>query len=115
MEEFLIFSLDDLDVKVSGFSLDDCLSCYKDVLVNKKFGSVSLMKVISHVKSLSSSTGFIKERSITYLEGGELFNYGLIIKERLESALGNLCLIRSVGGVPEFSEKLPVWIFEYIS
>ena len=73
------------------------------------------MKVISHVKGLSTRTGLIKKRGVTDLEAGEFLNYSLIIKERLKSALGNLSLIWCVRGVPKISEKLPVGIFKNVS
>ena len=115
LEEFLIFSLDDLNVEISGFSLDDCLGCQEDILINEKFGSISLMKVISHVKGLSTRTSLIEERGVTDLEASEFLNYSLIIKERLKPALGNLCLIWCVRGVPKISKKLPVGIFKNVS
>lgn len=67
LEEFLIFSFDDLDVKISGFGLDDSLSGNEDILIDKEFGSITLMKVVSHVKGFGTSTGFIEERSVTDL------------------------------------------------
>ena len=45
------------------------------------------MKIVGHVKSLSTGTGLIEERGITDLKACELLNDGLIVKERLESAL----------------------------
>ena len=115
LEEFLVFSFDNLNVEVSGFSLDDGLSRKEDILINKKFGSVALMKVISHVKSLTTSAGLIKKRSVTDLETSEFLNYSLIIKKRLKSSLGNLCLIWCVRSVPKISKKLPVGIFKNVS
>jgi hypothetical protein len=115
LEEFLVFSFDNLNVEISGFSLDDGLSRKEDILINEKFGSITLMKVISHVKGLTTSAGLIKKRSVTNLETSEFLNYSLIIKERFKSSLGNLCLIWCVRSVPKISKKLPVGIFKNVS
>ena len=105
LEELLIFSLDDLNFEIPGFSFNNGLCGNKDIFINKKFGSISFMKIIGHVKSLTARTGLIKEWSVTDLKSSEFLNDSLIVKKRLESALGNLCLIRSVGSVPKSVKK----------
>ena len=61
LEEFLVFTLDDLNVEISGFSFNNSLCGDKDIFINEKLGPISLMKIISHVKSFAGSTGLIKE------------------------------------------------------
>ncbi len=61
LEELLIFSLDDLNVEIPGFGFNNGLCGHKDIFINKKFGPISFMKIISHVKSLTTRTGLIKE------------------------------------------------------
>jgi hypothetical protein len=61
LEELLIFSLDDLNVEIPGFGFNNGLCGNKDIFINKKFRSISFMKIIGHVKSLTARTGLIKE------------------------------------------------------
>jgi hypothetical protein len=60
LEELLVFSLDDLNVEIPGFGFNNGLCGNKYILINKKFGPISFMKIISHVKSLTTRTGLIK-------------------------------------------------------
>jgi hypothetical protein len=115
LEEFLVLSFDDLNVEISGFGLNDSLSCNKYVLINKELVSFSLVKIISHIKSLCTGTGLIKERGITDLKAGKLFDNSLIVKKGLESALRDFGLIGGVWSVPKVSRNLPVGVLQDVS
>lgn len=100
LEEFFVLSFDDLNVEVSGLGLDDCLGCYEDFFVDEELGPFSFVKIVSHVKGLSTGAGLIEERRVTDLESGELLDNSLVVKEGLEPALGDFRLVWSVWCVP---------------
>src|SRR5690606_26473515 len=52
------------------------------------------------VHGLGRGSGFVEQRSVRYGQAGEVDDYSLKIDQRLQSALGNLCLVRSIRGVP---------------
>lgn len=81
LEKLLILSFNDLDVEVSGFGLNDCLSGDEDVFINKKLGSVPLMEVVSHVKSFSTCTCLVKKGGVADLKSGQLLNNSLIVEK----------------------------------
>lgn len=81
LEKLFVLAFNDLDVEVSGFGFNDCLSGNEDVFINKKLGSVPLMEVISHVKSFSTCTCLIKKGGVADLKSGQLLNDSLIVKK----------------------------------
>lgn len=109
LEKFLVISLDDLDVEVFSFGLNNGLGCNEYSLINEELVPFSFMKVIRHVERLATSTGLIEEGGVTDLQSSELLDNGLVIEKRFKSSLGNFSLVRSVRGVPKFSKLLTSW------
>ena len=107
-EKFCIISRNHLDSQETSFGFDDFFSRYENMVVNKYFLSLAFVKVVAHIKCLSSGTGLIKKRCVAYLQLSEFLNHGLIVDERLQSALRHLSLVRSISCVP-------AWVFEEVS
>jgi len=55
---------------------------------------------VKHGHGLGGGGRFIEKRGVGDGQAGEIGNHGLKIEQRLETALGDLGLIRRVGGVP---------------
>lgn len=109
LEEFLVISLDDLNVKIFSFGLDNGLCCNEDSLINEEFVPFAFMKVIRHVECLATGTGLVEEGGVTDLQSSELLDNGLVIEKRFKSSLGNFSLVGGVRGVPKFSKLITSW------
>ena len=77
----------------------------KDALIHKHFvcpgfDLVTTTQVAHHRNRLGGSSGFIQQRAVSQRQPGQVANHSLIHKQRLQTALRNLSLIRSVTGVP---------------
>ena len=52
----------------------------------------------AHIDRFSSSSSSVVDRGIGNIHSGQFADHRLVLKNRLEHALADLCLIRSVGG-----------------
>ena len=54
----------------------------------------------AHHHRLGGGGAFVEQRGVRHREPGEVLDHRLVVDERLETALRDLCLVRRVGGVP---------------
>ena len=63
-------------------------------------GGVALLEPVAHHHRLGGGGALVEHRGVGDLEAGQIGDERLEIQQRLEPALGDLGLIRRVGGVP---------------
>ena len=77
----------------------------EDVVVHEELVATVLYLVARtqgehHEHRLSGGARIIQQRAVAYLHAGERNGHRLEVQERFEAALGNLGLVRGIGGVP---------------
>lgn len=91
---------DDLDVEGLSTSLDDSDGLGVAVLIDKEGVLLVLGCSPAHDHGLGSSGTLIQKRGVGNRHSGEVGDHGLVVEERLETALGNLGLVGGVLSVP---------------
>ena len=96
-----------LDTTRLGACLKNGNGLWVTIVGNEKHTAVRRDRMTQRHR-FSRGSGFVKERSVGDLEGGEIRDHRLKIEESLEPALRELRLIGRVSSVP-------TWVFENVS
>mmetsp|Transcript_64550 Transcript_64550/g.113996 ORF Transcript_64550/g.113996 Transcript_64550/m.113996 type:complete len:535 (+) Transcript_64550:1456-3060(+) len=69
-------------------------------LVHEELGLLLVLQGIAHRHRLSSGSGLVQQRRVGQRQCGEVSHHGLVVQQRLQTALGDLRLVGSVRSVP---------------
>lgn len=113
--EAAVVTNDNLDVEGLGTGLDTGNGLRVAVFVDKEGALLAVGGGPAHQHGLGSSSAFVQKRSVGDGHAGEIGDHGLVVEERLETALGNLGLVGGVLGVPIEYRKQQHWMLECAS
>ena len=101
--EGFVVADDDLDAEGNGAGFDDVDRLRVALFGDEKravSGGVAFLEAVAHHHGLGGGGAFVEHGGVGDFEPGEVGDERLEIEERFEAALGNLGLIRRVGGIP---------------
>jgi hypothetical protein len=67
---------------------------------HEEHAALALRVLVGHVHRLGRGGGLVEQRRVGQRQTGEVGDHGLVVEQRLEPTLGDLCLVGRVGGVP---------------
>ena len=68
--------------------------------VDEKLGGLALRLATAQGERLGGRGGLVEQRRTGEVQAGQVLHHGLEVEQRLQAALGDLGLVRGVGGVP---------------
>jgi len=89
-----------LDAERTGPGPQDVERLGEDALRDEEGVVAFLSRGMKHVHRFRRRGGLVEQRGVGHFEAGEVDHHLLEVEQRLEPALGNLRLVRRIGGVP---------------
>ncbi len=90
----------DVDADRLGAGAHDLDGLRVALVVDEEHVGLVAVDPVQHGHRLGGGGGLVEERRVRHVHCGEVAHHGLEVEERLEATLGDLGLVRRVGGVP---------------